>query len=117
MYKLNVKNMSYNNVKKTLGIFQESYVEGEFPPPPKLRRSYKAVCPLCAGKSSTMIRFERRSVCWTCQVLVGRQALAKKINVMRQQRESATVDVMMVLLYTGLNLPFLQNKIIDYIVS
>lgn len=117
MYKLNVEDMSPIKVRRALGIFEEKYAEDEFPPPIPLRRSYKADCPLCAGRSSTMIGLGRIAACWPCKVMIGKQALSMKIAVLRRRRTLKALVVSQISRSCGLrNIPYLQRKIVDYIV-
>ena len=116
MYKLNVEDMSPNKVRQALGIFQEEYAEDEFPLPVPLRRSYKANCPLCAGRSSTMIGHRRIATCWPCKVMIGKQALHMKIAVLRRRRTLKALIVSQVSRSYLRNMPYLQRKIVNYII-
>ena len=86
MYRLNVSNMKDREIKNALGIFEETFSYDDEPPPPKLRRSYKTMCPICRRIASSIIKGERRSVCISCERDISKLALSVKVRRWSQER-------------------------------
>lgn len=86
MYRLKVGNLNDQEIRRALGILVEESSYDEFPPPPKLRRTYKTLCPLCGKVTFSIIQGERRSVCSGCDRYIGKLALTSKVNRQRAER-------------------------------
>jgi|MDTG01.4.fsa_nt_gb hypothetical protein len=118
MHKINVKMMSHDKVLKILGLIEEkNHVETSPPPPCKLYRTYKATCPACCGFSSTIMKYERYSVCLSCKMKIGKQALNNKVKRSIRLRTRNMKRIKKILDPAGIgNLPLIQEKISDYLV-
>jgi len=117
MHKINVKMMSHDKVLKILGLIEEKN-HGETPPSPcKVHRTYKATFPACYGPSSTIMKYERNSVCLSCKMKIGKQALNNKVKRSIRLRTQNMKRIKKILDPVGIGkLPLIQEKIIDYLV-
>lgn len=118
-HKLDVTNMKYYDIQQALGMINEiDGDEHELPPfPVPLRRTWKAICPVCSAFNTSIIKGKRRSVCYQCQARIGRGALDMKVKGLLRRRTTELSKIAEILNPTYLrNLRCLHILIVDYLI-